>query len=83
MGMATDPEWVRDMCDVYATVTIDMLEMAYQQEGLPDGLFAVRQGIRGNTAGGHGLDGQVTLHQSVPGAQIMGGHDDCFGWRRA
>jgi uroporphyrinogen decarboxylase len=38
-GMATDPDWIRDMCDVYATVTIEMLEMAYQDEGLPDGLW--------------------------------------------
>jgi uroporphyrinogen decarboxylase len=39
MAMAMDPDWIRDMCDVYATVTIDMLEIAYQQEGLPDGLW--------------------------------------------
>ena len=38
-GMATDPDWLKDMCDVYATVTIDMLEMAYQEVGLPDGLW--------------------------------------------
>jgi uroporphyrinogen decarboxylase len=39
VGMAMDPDWIKDMCDVYATATIDMLEMAYQQEGLPDGLW--------------------------------------------
>jgi uroporphyrinogen decarboxylase len=38
-GMAMDPDWIRDMCDVYATITIDMLEIAYAHEGLPDGLW--------------------------------------------
>ncbi len=38
-GMATDPDWIKEMCNVYATVTIDLLEMAYQDEGLPDGLW--------------------------------------------
>jgi len=39
VGMATDPDWIKDMCNVYAKATIEMLEMAYQQEGLPDGLW--------------------------------------------
>ncbi len=38
-GMALDPDWIREMCDVYATITIDMLEIAYEKEGLPDGLW--------------------------------------------
>lgn len=39
MGMADDPEWVRDMCDVYARTTIHLLEIAFEREGLPDGLW--------------------------------------------
>jgi uroporphyrinogen decarboxylase len=38
-GMATDPDWIKDMANVYADVTVNMLEMAYQQVGLPDGLW--------------------------------------------
>ena len=38
-GMALAPDWIRDMCEVYATVTIDMLEIACSQVGLPDGLW--------------------------------------------
>ena len=38
-GMAMDPDWVRDMCDVYATVTVDTLEILFAREGLPDGLW--------------------------------------------
>ena len=39
MGMAMDPDWVRDMCDLYATVTVDTLEILFAREGLPDGLW--------------------------------------------
>ena len=39
VAMAMDPDWVRDMCEVYATVVIDMLEILYAQEGLPDALW--------------------------------------------
>lgn len=39
VAMATDPDWIKDMTDVYATIVIDMLEMLYAQEGLPDALW--------------------------------------------
>lgn len=39
VGMAMDPDWIRDMCDVYVTITINMLETVYHEEGLPDGLW--------------------------------------------
>jgi uroporphyrinogen decarboxylase len=39
VGMAMDPDWVRDMCDVYVSLVINLLEMAFAQEGLPDGLW--------------------------------------------
>jgi uroporphyrinogen decarboxylase len=38
-GMAMDPDWVKDMCNVYAGITVDMLEIAYEEVGLPDGLW--------------------------------------------
>ena len=39
MGMAADPAWVRDMADVYAAVTVELLEVLFEREGLPDGLW--------------------------------------------
>ncbi len=39
MGMALDADWVRDMCEVYSTVTINLLEILFEREGLPDGLW--------------------------------------------
>jgi uroporphyrinogen decarboxylase len=37
--MATDPDWVRDMTDVYATLAINLLEMLFERAGLPDGVW--------------------------------------------
>ena len=39
MGMALDGEWVREMADLYATVAIRLLEILFEREGLPDGLW--------------------------------------------
>ena len=39
MGMALDPDWVRDMAKTYADLTIGMWEMLFAEEGLPDGIF--------------------------------------------
>jgi uroporphyrinogen decarboxylase len=39
MGMAMDPDWVRDMCEVYVATTIRLLEVLFEREGLPDGLW--------------------------------------------
>jgi uroporphyrinogen decarboxylase len=39
MGMAADPNWVRDMGEVYANTTINLLEMLFDREGLPDGMW--------------------------------------------
>jgi uroporphyrinogen decarboxylase len=39
MGMALDPDWVREMADLYATVTVHLLEILFEREGLPDGLW--------------------------------------------
>ena len=38
-AMALDPEWVRDMCEVYSGVTINLLEMLFEREGAPDGIW--------------------------------------------
>jgi uroporphyrinogen decarboxylase len=39
MGMALDGEWVRQMADLYATVGVHLLEILFEREGLPDGLW--------------------------------------------
>ena len=39
MGMALDPDWVRDMVNTYSDFTIAHLEVLFDEEGVPDGLF--------------------------------------------
>ena len=38
-GMALDPEWVVEMADAYVSMTIDLLSLLFDREGLPDGLW--------------------------------------------
>jgi len=39
VGMALDPDWVKDMCSVYAGLTINLMEILFAEEGLPDGAY--------------------------------------------
>ncbi len=39
MGMAVDPDWVKDMVNTYAQLTIDLMELLFDEEGAPDGVF--------------------------------------------
>jgi len=39
MGMALEPEWVKDMVQVYTDLTINHLEELFAAEGKPDGFF--------------------------------------------
>ncbi len=39
VGMALEPEWVADMVDVFATLTIHCLEELFAAEGKPNALF--------------------------------------------
>lgn len=39
MGMALDPDWVREMAHAFSELTINMWEMLFAEEGLPDGIF--------------------------------------------
>ena len=39
MGMALDPDWVKDMVNVFTDLTINLFEILFDEEGLPDGMF--------------------------------------------
>ncbi len=39
LGMAEDPEWIKDMADTIADVQINLFEILFAEEGLPDGVF--------------------------------------------
>ncbi len=39
IGMALDPDWVRDMVNTYSQLTVDLMEILFSKEGLPDGIW--------------------------------------------
>ena len=39
VGMALDPEWVTDMVETYAALTINLMEILFAEEGKPDGIW--------------------------------------------
>ncbi len=39
IGMALDPDWIRDMCSVYAEMIINLMEIVFDEGGLPDGVY--------------------------------------------
>lgn len=39
MGMALDPDWIKDMVMTYSQMMVDLMDMLFEREGYPDGLF--------------------------------------------
>ena len=39
MGMAEDPDWVKDMADTFAELTISLMDILFAEEGAPDGIW--------------------------------------------
>ncbi len=39
IGMALDPDWVRDMVETYADLTVELMEILFAEEGEPDGIW--------------------------------------------
>lgn len=39
VGMALDPDWIRDMVATYSRITIELQEILFAEEGYPDGIW--------------------------------------------
>ena len=39
IGMAMEPEWIADMAETYANLTIELQKILFEREGLPDGIW--------------------------------------------
>ena len=39
MGMALDPDWVKDMVNTYADLLVNLMEMLFAETGKPDGIW--------------------------------------------
>jgi len=39
IGMADDPDWIRDMVETYGRLTLELQEILFAEEGFPDGIW--------------------------------------------
>ena len=48
VAMIEDPDWITDMCETYSKTIVDMWELLFDKEGLPDGIwFCEDMGYKG------------------------------------
>ncbi|OHB55543.1 MAG: hypothetical protein A2Y12_03805 [Planctomycetes bacterium GWF2_42_9] len=71
MGMALDPDWFRDMCDVYTSLTINLLDTLFEREGLPDGMWVWDD---------LGFKGKPFMSPSMYRELIFPAHQRLFQW---
>jgi uroporphyrinogen decarboxylase len=70
-GMALDPEWVVDMCNVYSDLTIALWEILFAKEGYPDGIWFYED---------MGYKGSPFMSPSMYREIIQPAHEKTFGW---
>ncbi len=39
MGMAVDPDWIKDMVSTYSRLNVDLMEILFAEEGAPEGVW--------------------------------------------
>lgn len=71
IGMALDPDWVREMVTTYAELTIAMWEMLFGEEGLPDGIFFFED---------MGFKGKPFMSPEMYRQLILPAHKRTCGW---
>jgi uroporphyrinogen decarboxylase len=71
MGMALDPDWVKDMTRTYADLTIALWEMLFAEEGLPDGIFFYED---------MGFKGKPFMSPAMYRELIQPAHARTIGW---
>lgn len=71
MGMALDPEWIKDMTRTYADLTIALWEILFAEEGLPDGIFFYED---------MGFKGKPFMSPAMYQELIQPAHARTIGW---
>ncbi len=71
MGMALDPDWVLDMVMTYADLTIRHLDVLFEEEGVPDGMFFYED---------MGFKGRPFMSPQMYGDLIQPGHAKLFAF---
>ncbi|MBU4211272.1 MAG: hypothetical protein KKD33_01670 [Verrucomicrobia bacterium] len=71
IGMALDPDWVRDMTEKYADLIINMAEWLFREEGLPDGIWFYED---------LGFKGRPFMSPAMYRELIFPGHKKIMDW---
>lgn len=71
IGMAEDPDWVRDMVDTYSRVTVELQEILFAEEGYPDGIWYFED---------MGYKQHPFMSPRMYRELIQPGHKRTFGW---
>jgi len=74
MGMALDPDWVKDMTQTYAELTIALWEILFAAEGRPDGIWFFED---------MGFKGKPFMSPAMYGELIQPAHARTIGWAHA
>ena len=74
VGMALDPDWVRDMVQTYTRLTIELQEILFAQEGRPDGIWYYED---------MGFKGRPFMSPSMYREIVQPGHCQSFGYAKS
>ena len=74
IGMAEDPEWIKDMVDTYSRVTIELQEILFAEEGYPDGIWYYED---------MGFKQHPFMSPRMYKELVQPGHARTFGWAHA
>ncbi len=73
-GMALDPDWVKDMVNTYARVTLELQEILFAKEGKPDGMWYYED---------MGFLGRPFMSPAMYDEIIFPGHKLCFDYNKS
>ncbi len=74
MAMIEDPDWVKDMCDTYAKLTLGLQEMLFDKEGCPDGIWYYED---------MGFKGAPFMSPDMYKEFIFPSHKKCFDYAKS
>jgi uroporphyrinogen decarboxylase len=71
MGMAVDPDWVKDMVNTYADLIISLMEILFAEAGKPDGIWFYED---------MGFKGHPFMSPAMYRTIVMPGHAKTFAY---
>ena len=72
-GMALEPDWIRDMVDTFSRVTVELWEILFAEEGMPDGIWFFED---------MGFKNRPFMSPDMYRELIQPGHKRTVGWAK-